>query len=283
MTPTTAIIAGQGELPCLVAEGIHAAGRSVLGIGLRDQYVPDFPSCCDEFVEVGVMQPGRWIRAARRYSIEDAIMIGRVSKRRMHQKSLIRQVISEMPDLYAMNLWYRRLRHDRRSSVLLRTLADDLANKGLTLVDSTTYLEDHLATEGVMTSTQLTASASGDIDFGWPLLAELSRLHIGQAIAVRNRDVISVEAVEGTDAMIRRTEKLCPRGGWILMKTAAADHDMRADVPTIGLQTIESAAASGCSCIALGAGRVILADKPAVLAAANTAGITIVGLTTHSS
>ena len=282
MTTTTAIIAGQGELPCLVAEGIHAAGRSVLGIGLRDQYVPNFPSSCDEFVEVGVMQPGRWIRAARRHKIEDAIMIGRVSKRRMHEKSLIRHAISEMPDLYAINLWYRRLRHDRRSSVLLRTLADDLANKGLILVDSTTYLESHLASEGVMTSSPLTPSASGDIDFGWPLLVESSRLHIGQAIAVRNRDVISVEAVEGTDAMIRRTKELCPREGWTLMKTAAADHDMRADVPTIGLQTIESAAASGCSCIALGAGRVILADKPKVLAAADEAGITIVGIKTHS-
>ena len=97
-------------------------------------------------------------------------------------------------------------------------------------------------------------------------------------MAVRQCDVVCVEAVEGTDRMIRRAGELCPRGGWTLLKTAAPDHDMRSDVPTIGLRTIENAAKAGCSCIALGAGRVILADRPKVLAAAEAAGIAIVGL-----
>ncbi|MCH2161898.1 MAG: UDP-2,3-diacylglucosamine diphosphatase LpxI [Phycisphaerales bacterium] len=275
---TTAIIAGQGDLPVLSAHGARAAGRRVIGIGLRNQYVPDFPSACDEFVEAGVMQPGRWLKVARRMDVQDAVLIGRVSKRIMHEKSRLRRALRELPDLYAINLWYRRLRHDHRTSVLLRTLADDLAQRGLLLVDSTTYLDEHLATRGTMGGIEPSALAEGDMAFAWPLLLETSRLHVGQSIAVRERDVISVEAVEGTDALIERTGGLCPRGGWTLCKTAAPDHDMRADVPTIGVRTIENAASAGCSCIALGTGRVILADRPAVIAAADRAGIALVGI-----
>lgn len=274
----TAIIAGQGDLPVLSAHGARAQGRGVVGIGLRGQYIPEFPAACDEFVEVGVMQPGKWLRAANRFGIDDAILIGRVSKRIMHEKSRIRRALRELPDLYAINLWYRRLRHDHRTSVLLKTLADDLAQRGLLLVDSTTYLPEHLATEGTMGSIQPSSGCLGDIAFGWPLLLATSRLHFGQAIAVRERDVISVEAVEGTDALITRTGGLCPRGGWTLFKTAAPDHDMRADVPTIGVKTIENAAANGCACIAMGAGRVILANRDEVIAAADKAGIALVGM-----
>jgi DUF1009 family protein len=278
----TAIIAGQGALPGLVAQGVHAAGRRVIGIGLRGQYTDEFPSQCDAFIEAGFMQPGRWLKAARQHDVEDAVLIGRVSKGLMHRKNRLGWLIREFPDLYILNLWYRRLRHDHRTSVLLSTLADDLAQRGLTLVDSTTYLPEHLATEGVLTRTQPSASAQADIEFGWPLLMHSSTLHIGQAIAVRERDVISVEAVEGTNAMIERTGKLCPRGGWTFLKTAGPDHDMRSDVPTIGLTTIQKAAEAGCNCITLGAGRVIIADKPAVIAAADEAQIAMVGVKPES-
>jgi DUF1009 family protein len=95
---------------------------------------------------------------------------------------------------------------------------------------------------------------------------------------VRDRDVIAVEAVEGTDAMIRRSGELCRARGWTLLKSARPGHDMRADVPTIGVQTIESLAKAGAGCVALGVGRVILVDRPAVLAAADRAGIAVVGV-----
>jgi len=276
--PTTAIIAGEGELPRLCAEGARAAGHRVLGLGMRGLFAADFPAACDEFKTVGFLRPGGWIRAARRAGCEDAVLIGRVSKRVMHSKRFRIMLLREMPDLYCLNVWYRRLRFDRRSATLLRTLADDLAERGLVLVDSTTYLPEHLATEGPMTTRVPTAEERSDIEFGRPLLTQVSGLHIGQSMAVRQRDVICVEAVEGTDRMIKRAGELCPRGGWTLLKTAAPDHDMRSDVPTIGLRTIEHAAAAGCSCIALETGRVILADRPKVLAAADAAGIAIVGM-----
>jgi F-type H+-transporting ATPase subunit b len=99
-----------------------------------------------------------------------------------------------------------------------------------------------------------------------------------ESIAVREKDVIAVEAVEGTDRMIERAGELCRRKGWTLLKTARPGHDMRADVPTIGVSTVEKMHAAGGGCIAVGVGRVILVDKPAVLAAADRLGVAIVGV-----
>ena len=148
-------------------------------------------------------------------------------------------------------------------------------------MDSTTYIPDQLASNGVMGSTQPTAQQQADITFAWPLLTQTSQLDIGQSMAVRERDVIAVEAVEGTDRMIKRAGELCRSNGWTLLKTAPADHDRRADVPSIGVSTVHALSQAGGSCIALGAGRVILIDKDAVLKAADEANIAILGVETQ--
>ncbi len=202
-------------------------------------------------------------------------MVGAVAKTRMHDPL---KLVRQLPDWRAVRLWYRRLRHDRRTPALLAAVADELANCGITLIDSTTYISDHLASEGVMGSVPPTQQQRGDIEFGWPLLERIVELGVGQSIAVRERDVIAVEAVEGTGALIERAGQLCRAKGWTLLKTASADHDMRADVPTIGVETIEQLAKAGAGCVALGAGRVSLIDKPKVLEAADRAKIAVVGV-----
>lgn len=269
------LIAGQGLLPVIVARGMHRAGHRVCCVGLRDQFDIELPGECDTFREVGIAQIGRWIRTLRRFGVSEAVMVGRVAKVRMHDPlRLLRQV----PDWRAINIWYRRLRHDRRNAAVLAAIADELETNGIRLIDSTTYIPDHLATAGVMGAVAPTAAQRRDIDFGWPILTQIARLDVGQAIAVRDRDTIAVEAVEGTDGMIDRASALCRAAGWTLLKTAKPDHDMRADVPSIGVGTIERLAAAGGGCIALGAGRVILLDRPEVIAAADRAGIAVVGM-----
>ena len=125
---------------------------------------------------------------------------------------------------------------------------------------------------------QPTGAQRADIDFGWRLLERIVELDVGQAMAVREHDVIAVEAMEGTDALIDRAGELCRARSWTLLKTAKATHDMRADVPAIGVQTIERLKRSGSTCLAVGAGRVILIDKPAVLEAADRARVAVVGV-----
>ena len=267
------IIAGRGRLPVVIAQGMREAGHEVVGIGLSGFYSPEFRDCCDRFHVAGMLQIGRWIRCCRRAGVTRAVLVGTVEK--IHAHNPVR-VLRNLPDWRTIDIWYRRLRHDRRSSVLLRTVADEITRSGVELIDTTRHIPDHLALEGVMTRNQ--PADPGDIVFGWSILEQSVEWEIGQAITVKERDVIGVEAIEGTDRLIERTGGLCRRGGWTLLKTASREHDMRADVPTIGLKTIEMLKQHGAKCLAVGAGRTILLDRPKVLEAAERAGIAIVGV-----
>jgi hypothetical protein len=202
-------------------------------------------------------------------------MVGRVAKTRMHDPF---RMIRDLPDWRALRLWYRRLRHDRRDRAVLAAVADELQRGGVTLIDSTTHISEHLSVEGQLGSVAPSQLQTSDISFAWPMLSNLTSMGIGQSMAVREGDVIAVEAVEGTDRMIERAGSLCRTPGWTLLKTAADDHDRRADVPTIGVDTLARLAAAGCGCVALGAGRVILLDRPKVIEACNEAGIALVGV-----
>ena len=273
--PPLGLIAGNGHLPLLVARGAKAAGRRVIAVGLRDQFDSSLPALCDEFDQAGWLRIGKWIRLLRRAGVHEAVMVGGVSKQRMHDPF---KLIRQLPDLRAARLWYRRLRHDRRNAAVLAAVADELASSGVTLMDSTTYIQEHLATLGVMGSVTPSSAQQADIAFGWPIISQVCELDVGQAIAVRDRDTIAVEAVEGTDAMIDRASTLCRSRGWTLLKTSSGNHDRRADVPTVGVATIERLAKAGGTCLALGVGRVILIEKPIVIAAANRLGVAVVGV-----
>ena len=269
------LIAGEGRLPILVAKGMKAAGHRVCCVAFRGHYDPDLIACCDEFKSVGLYRIGSWSRRLRHWGAREAVMVGRVAKTRMHDPF---RLVRELPDWRSALLWYRRLRHDRRDQAVLAAVIDELDRGGVQLMDSTTFISDQLACDGVMGTVQPSAMHQADIDFAWPLLTQTSHLDIGQSMAVRERDVIAVEAIEGTDRMIERAGSLCRAKGWTLLKTAAVDHDRRADVPSIGVSTVQALAKAGGSCIALGVDRVILIDKKAVLAAADESGIAIVGV-----
>ncbi|MSR69942.1 MAG: LpxI family protein [Phycisphaerales bacterium] len=269
------IIAGSGLLPILVADGIRATGRKVFCIGLRDQFEPVLRDHCDDFHTAGTFQIGKWIRLLRRAGIQETVMVGRVGKAQMYEPL---RLLRQLPDLRAILLYYRQLRFDRRSHVLLRVVADELESSGVRLIDSTSYIPQHLASLGVMGSVHPSASQSRDVAFGWPILCSIANLGVGQGITVRACDVISVEAMEGTDAMIDRTSGLCKSGGWMLLKTAHDSHDMRADVPTVGVATLERLAKRGGGMLVLGAGRVIMLEKPRMIDHANRLGIVLLGI-----
>ena len=275
-TGPVGLIAGAGALPVLEARGIRAAGRPVACVGLSDQYDPALPAVCDTFATAGVLKMGRWVRLLRRWDVRDAVLIGGVRKERLMYRP--GRLWRQLPDWRALKLWYRVLRHDRRSQTLLAAVAHELSQNGIDLIDSTRYIPEHMAEAGVMTRTAPSAAQRDDIAFARPILARLNELDIGQAVAVKERDVIAVEAIEGTDAMIERTGALCRTGGWVLVKGAGASKDMRFDVPTVGVQTIENLHAAGGRCLAVTVGRAILAEKPKVIEAADRLGVAIVGI-----
>lgn len=272
--PPIGLIAGQGRIPLLIAQGVRQAGRRVACVGLSDQYAPELPPLCDHFSQAGITRPGRWMRLLKRWGVQEAVMIGRVRKTRMYDPlRLLRQI----PDWRAIRLWYRVLRHDKRNAAVLGAIADELAQGGITLIDSTRYIPDFLAHEGVMTTRQPSSQQTADVEFGWPILAKMNDLDIGQAIAVKEREIIAVEAIEGTDEMIRRAGQLCPVGGWTLIKAAKADQDLRFDVPTVGPDTIKNLHQHGGRCLVVQTGKVILADKQDLLQLADRLGVAVMG------
>jgi DUF1009 family protein len=184
------------------------------------------------------------------------------------------RLLRRLPDWTAIKIWFFRL-SDKRNDAVLSAVADEFARHGITMQDCVAYSTEHLAPAGVLTRGQPTPSQLKDVEFGWRIAKELGRLDIGQCIAVKETEVIAVEAIEGTDRMIERAGALCPRGGWTLIKVAKPQQDMRFDVPTVGPETMANLAKHGARMLVIEAGKTILIDRPQIIADADRSGIVI--------
>jgi DUF1009 family protein len=275
-TSPLGLIAGEGEFPKLVARGARAAGRRVVIVALRGSADPALRTLADRFCWRGVVQLGRWIRALRRAGCRDVIMAGRVRKAEMFAGPRWLQWLQYLPDLTSIRVWYFHAR-DRRNDSLLGAAADEMRRRGLTLMDSTSYCPEALAPDGVLTSFPPPRSVLDDAEFAWPLIKQIARMDIGQSIAVKEREVIAVEAIEGTDRLIERAGGLCPQGGWTLVKVAKPDQDMRFDVPTIGPQTIENLSRNRAAGVVVEAGRTLILEREKLLELAARHRIAVIG------
>ncbi len=273
-TSPVGLVAGNGRLPFLVASGVQKAGRSVAIVGLRGAASKRLAYQADNFTWAPLARLGKWISFFHRHGVTEAIMIGGVRKETMY---LPMRVVRSIPDFRTAWLWYQTLRKDKRDNAVLLAVADELHKEGIELVSSTKYCTEHLADEGLMTNTAVPAGAREDVEFGWGIARASAELDIGQALAVKERDIIAVEAMEGTDAMVRRAGRLCRVGGWTFVKVARPNQDMRFDVPTIGPNTIRHLEDAGCKCVVVEAGKTLIADKPVTLELADRLGIAIVG------
>jgi DUF1009 family protein len=268
------LIAGGGQLPCMVAQGAKAAGFRVVCVGIDDTVSEDLKQDVDVFCTAAVARPGSWIRKLRRHGVTDTIMVGSVSKARLHSAG---RVLRYIPDWRAFRVFYSRMRHkSSHTDALLGALADELATGGIILKDSTQYCQEHMAEEGVLTRNSPSKHALEDIAFGWTIAKTLGDMDIGQAVAVNEKTVIAVEAMEGTAQMIKRAGQFRMAKKWTLIKTSKPNQDMRFDVPCVGPDTIQDLADSGGGCLVIEAGKTIVIDKEETLSLANRIGIVVV-------
>jgi DUF1009 family protein len=274
MADPLGLIAGEGVFPLLVARGAKAAGRSVICAALAGCAWPELRGECVQFRRVGITRMSQWIKVLKTAGCREAIMVGRVAKSKMYSRWRYLQYI---PDTRTAKLWFNTLRHDKNPGTVLRAISDELAREGITLIDSTKYCIEHLASPGVMTRRHPTEKQWQDIRFGYELCRNISKMDIGQAVAVLDKDVIAVEALEGTNAMIDRAGALCKSGGWTLIKVANSSEDMRMDVPSIGTTTIEKLHSAKAACVVLEPGKTIILEKQKVLELADRYKIAIVG------
>jgi len=269
------LIAGEGRLPFLVAAGAKQAGLKVICVGLANNAESGLADEVDVFYRVGIARPAGWIRKFRKHGVNRAIMVGRIAKQRIFTPW---RILRYLPDWRSIRIWYWRLRKkNKQNNTVLCAVADELASGGIVLENSTMYCREHLATAGVMTENQPSRTVEGDIEFGWGIAKKIGELDIGQAIAVKEKEVIAVEAIEGTAKMIERAGEFCKSGGWTLIKTSKPNQDMRFDVPCVGPDTIRSLAENGAKSLVVEAGKTIIIDKPETLKLADELGIAVLG------
>jgi UDP-2,3-diacylglucosamine hydrolase len=269
------LIAGSGRFPILFAEAARKQGLSVACVGIRYEASEELRNLCASYQLVGVAKLGRMIRAFRREGASQIVMAGKVTKSVIYTPWRMLQLC---PDLRTIQWWYRRTRADNRDDSLLLSLIAEFEMDGMTFASALDFCPELLVKEGIHTRRAPTASEQKDIEFGWALAKEMGRLDVGQSVAVKEKAALAVEAIEGTDRCIERAGQLCRAGGWSLVKVAKPQQDMRFDVPTIGVTTIENLHKAGAKVLAIEADKTILLDESDVIARADRYGLSIVAM-----
>lgn len=276
-TPTPeriGLLAGGGRFPILFAEAARRQGLSVACVGIRDEASDELRALCDRFEVVGVSKLGGMIRAFQRMGVRRIVMAGKVHKHVMHTPL---RVLRLMPDWRMVQFWYRRLR-DKRDDTILLGVIREFERDGMTFASALDFCPELLVSHGYLTRRRPTPAEMDDVRFGWMLAKEMGRLDVGQSVAVKECAALAVEAIEGTDRCIERAGQLCKAGGWTLVKVAKPQQDMRFDVPTVGVSTIENLARARARVLAIEAGMTIVVDQADVVARAEKLGISIVAV-----
>ncbi len=226
---------------------------------------------------------GGAIRYFHRHGVTEVTMAGKIFKVRLFEPW---RWLRNLPDLRTIRMFlphFLTRKKDCRDDSLLGTVVEEFASEGIRFLPVTDSAPELLVKEGQLTRRGPTAWQQKDIEFGWQIAKEMGRLDVGQSVVVKDQAVLAVEAVEGTDECIRRAGALCRAGGFTVVKVAKPQQDMRFDVPTIGLGTLETLQAAGGKVLAVEAGKTIFLDQAAVIEYADCQGLVIVALADAST
>jgi UDP-2,3-diacylglucosamine hydrolase len=270
------LLAGWGHFPIAFAEKARSLGLPVVCVGVRGEASPELAKLVRRFYWSGPAKIGRVVRLFKRHGVEQIVMAGKVHKANILHRPW--RLFSLMPDWRTVKFWYMRKRRDNRDDTLLLGLIDEFAKDGLRFESALTLCPELLVRPGILTRRPPTTREEIDIAFGWEMAKEMGRLDVGQSVAVKERAVLAVEAIEGTDQAILRAGALCRSGGFIVVKVAKPQQDMRFDVPTVGCTTIESLRQAGGRVLAIEAEKTIVLEQAQTVALADRYGLTIVAL-----
>ncbi len=276
--PRVGLIAGWGRYPLVVAQALAAQGARVYCLGIKDHADPALAEICHDYAWIGLGQIGKVIRYFQRHGVTHATMAGKVHKVLLYRRWAW---FHHLPDWRGILTYYPHFvsrRKTKQDDSLLGAIVEAFQSAGIAMKPATDYVPELLVKLACLTVRQPTAAQRKDIEFGWRLAKELGRLDVGQSVAVKDCSPLAVEAVEGTDECIRRAGSLCKSGGFTVVKVAKPQQDMRFDVPTIGIGTLTSMAASGGKVLAIEAGRTIIIDQPQVVELANQKKMVVVAL-----
>jgi len=277
------LLAAWGRYPVLVAEALRRQNYHVTCVGAADLADPALASICQDFELFGWGRLGGAIRYFRRCGVEQATMAGKFHKALLYQP---RVWFRHRPDWQGVKTFYHYFvthKRDNKDDTLLGALTDAFAAHGITFQPATDFAPELLVKSGQIAGRMPSAVQQADIEFGWEVAKKMGALDIGQSVCVKDRAILAVEAIEGTDASILRAGDLCKTGDFTVVKVAKPQQDMRFDVPTVGVRTLRTMLASGAKVLAIEGGRTILLDEDEFRKFAATHKISIVALSEQTT
>lgn len=277
--PVMGMLAGWGRLPVVLAQSLTERGYRVHCLGVRGHADGvQLARRCTEFAWVGLARAGSIVRFFRDRGVRELTMAGKIHKHRLFRPLAWLRLV---PDWRTVRLFYSHFivpRRDQQDDTLLRAVIEDFARDGLVFRPPTDYAPELLVPRGQLTRREPTAAERRDMAYGWRAAKQLGGLDIGQSVAVRNGAALAVEAVEGTDRAIERAGQLCTGGGFTVVKVAKPNQDMRFDVPTVGVGTLETMVRAGATALAVEADRTMIVDRPQFVRFANRHRLAVVAL-----
>lgn len=265
------LIAGNGRFPFLVLDAARALGHDVTVIAAKEEAFPELNDAAARHGSsihwISLGQLGTCINLLKRDGVTHAVMAGQVKHTKIFSGGIV-------PDMLFLSVLKQLA--SRNTDGLIGAVANVLRERGIELMDSTALLRPLLAAPGVLTRRGASAGEQKDFEFGYRMADAIAALDIGQTVAVKQQAVVAVEAMEGTDDVIARAGRLAGPGVSVV-KVAKPNQDMRFDVPVIGIATVRAMQAAGASALSIDAGRTLVLDGDAVMAAADDANIAVIG------
>ncbi len=272
------LIAGWGRFPVVLAKALKDSGHEIVCLGVHDHADPCLADICDVFRYSGLGKFGHATKFFLEHGVRHATMAGKIHKFRFYDPGFIWR---QAPDFYTIRFFANHFllrRSDCKDDSLLLTVIRAFENRGVQLLPATDFAPELLMRRQLLTKRAPTSAQWQDVFFGWKLAREMGRLDVGQSVDVKNRAVLAIEAIEGTDEAIKRAGKLCKSGQFVVVKVAKPNQDMRFDVPTIGLGTVQTMAESGAAVLAVEAKKTLFIDPEETIKFADEHRLAIVAL-----
>jgi hypothetical protein len=263
------LIAGGGELPLIVTRDAREQGYRVVTVALEDIAPAGLNELSDEIRWVNPGKFGELIETLKARNVRKAIMAGKVSKSLLYKSKVL-------PDMRAVKLLFSL--KDRSDDSILKAITEELRGEGIEVIDIASFSPHLLTPEGPLTRKRPSQEQWKDIAYGWRIAKQIGLLDIGQTVVVKDRAVLAVEAIEGTDEAIRRAGQWSD-GGAVVVKVSKPHQDMRLDVPVVGSTTLATMIEARASVLAIEAFRSMILNRQALLTEAEEAGIAVVGVT----
>lgn len=261
------LIAGNGRFPIIFADNAKKMGLYVSAVAHEGETDPELERHVDRIHWVKIGQLNKLINAFKGDGVRHVVMLGGIKK--THVYSTVRPDFRALALAAKLAFW--------KDDDILREIAAELERDGITICESTFGLEGILVEEGSLTSRRPSKKEWTDIRYGWDIAREIGRLDIGQCVVVKDRVVVAVEAVEGTDGAIKRGGELAKEGA-VVIKRSKPQQDLRFDLPAVGPRTIEVMASVKATVLAVEPGRTVVLDRDELVRHAERAGIAVIGV-----